>query len=59
MLTCTALISLENILLVVLRGVGVMRFEVLEFISDVVKEAAKDRKTVRVSTVYSIDEKLC
>ena len=33
----------------VLRGVGAMRPDVLEFVTDVVKEAAHDRKTVRVS----------
>ena len=39
----------DNIQLVVLRQVGGARPDVLEFVSSVVKEAARDRKTVRVS----------
>ena len=41
--------TLGNILLVVLRGIGAQRLDILLYVTSVVKEAARDRKTVRVS----------
>ena len=42
-------LTLDDIQLVVLREVGSSRLEALSYISSIVKEAANDRKTVRVS----------
>jgi hypothetical protein len=41
-------VILDNIQLAVVREVGSSRLEMLSYISSVVKEAANDRKTVRV-----------